>query len=77
MEKAYFFWIDLWLGDQPLFIQFPHLYRLSFDKSVYVANKGACIDRKWTWRWCWNRVPSVMRWKCRHMCSCKIMLQTH
>ena len=39
------FWLDCWLGDCPLKIQFPNLFIIASNPDLEVAN--ACVDGQW------------------------------
>lgn len=35
------FWLDVWVGDVPLRVTFPNIFKLALDSSALVAN---CFD---------------------------------
>ncbi|KAJ0567858.1 putative RNA-directed DNA polymerase [Helianthus annuus] len=51
------FWVDLWMGNEPLKDQFPSLYQLSAQKKAKVQEMYTKITGGIIWDWAWVRVP--------------------
>jgi hypothetical protein len=49
------FWVDTWVGDQPLRDRFPRLYGISSQKEGTIASLGRWIDSRWCWNLEWRR----------------------
>lgn len=47
------FWLDIWIGVQPLRVVFPRLFLLSIYKEGCVDGFGSWVDGVWRWdiRW--------------------------
>ncbi|KAJ0892121.1 putative RNA-directed DNA polymerase [Helianthus annuus] len=49
------FWLDTWLGNEPLKNSFPLLYALEKSKRVLLSDRLACSGGTWSVRWEWTR----------------------
>ncbi|KAL9995937.1 putative RNA-directed DNA polymerase [Helianthus debilis subsp. tardiflorus] len=50
------FWLDLWIGYQPLYMSFPLLFALEKDKNCYVADRVLWNTNSVKLSWFWNRL---------------------
>jgi len=48
------FWLDPWVGEAPLCVQFGRLYDLALNKSISVADMFmlGCEEGEEAWQWC-------------------------
>ncbi|PWA73391.1 reverse transcriptase domain, Reverse transcriptase zinc-binding domain protein [Artemisia annua] len=53
------FWGDIWLGEDPLRIKYPHLFKLESNKWVKVSGRINCINNVKLVTWNWRREPST------------------
>jgi hypothetical protein len=60
------FWIDTWIGEQPLRERFPRLFEISCQKEGTIASFGSWSDLRWCWNIQWRRQFFV--WE-QPMCS--------
>ncbi|MFS7901135.1 hypothetical protein Hanom_Chr00s171574g01828981 [Helianthus anomalus] len=49
------FWIDFWIGSQPLFMSFPLLFELEKKKSCSVSERVSWESNRVTLSWFWSR----------------------
>ncbi|GKV44022.1 hypothetical protein SLEP1_g51253 [Rubroshorea leprosula] len=49
------FWMDTWIGDQPLVNRFPRLFLVSTDKEKRISQMGIWREAKWLWTLNWRR----------------------
>ncbi|XP_071740629.1 uncharacterized protein [Rutidosis leptorrhynchoides] len=54
------FWSDVWLGDSPLKVTYPRLYRLELNKDAAVANRISFDAGAAVFSWSWSTQP---RWR--------------
>ncbi|PWA94626.1 reverse transcriptase domain, Reverse transcriptase zinc-binding domain protein [Artemisia annua] len=54
-----YFWGDIWLGEDPLRIKYPHLFKLESNKWVKVSGRINCINNVKVVTWNWRREPST------------------
>ncbi|XP_022019097.1 uncharacterized protein LOC110919125 [Helianthus annuus] len=52
------FWVDTWLGNEPLKIQFPNLYLLAVKKKARVLENYRTLNGGRVWDWVWSRAPT-------------------
>ncbi|XP_022015058.1 uncharacterized protein LOC110914576 [Helianthus annuus] len=52
------FWIDTWLGNEPLKVQFPNLYLLAVKKKSLVLENYKILNGGRMWDWVWLRAPT-------------------
>ncbi|XP_022019525.1 uncharacterized protein LOC110919563 [Helianthus annuus] len=52
------FWVDVWIGNEPLRIQFPNLYQLSSKKKTKIRDVYRTISGGTFWDWGWIRTPN-------------------
>nr|XP_043639597.1 uncharacterized protein LOC122610694 [Erigeron canadensis] len=53
------FWIDPWIGDSPLFLAYPELFRLERQKNCRVRDRCTGAGRFSQWEWEWTNAPST------------------
>ncbi|KAK7261161.1 hypothetical protein RIF29_27466 [Crotalaria pallida] len=51
------FWHDKWVGDKPLNVIFPRLFRLAVNKDALVKDCGFWVRDYWCWTIAWRREP--------------------
>ncbi|KAK7256622.1 hypothetical protein RIF29_30076 [Crotalaria pallida] len=49
------FWLDRWVGENPLKILFPRLFSVAQDKTALVKDCGLWVDGNWNWAVGWRR----------------------
>jgi hypothetical protein len=55
------FWKEVWIGNQPLFVQFPRIYGISNQKSNTILSLGSWVDGVWSWNFSWRR--NLFEWE--------------
>ncbi|KAJ0917796.1 putative RNA-directed DNA polymerase [Helianthus annuus] len=54
------FWLDTWIGEQPLCVSFPLLFALETNKNCSIVDRVSWGEDSVKFSWCWNRpVASV------------------
>ncbi|GKV25367.1 hypothetical protein SLEP1_g34816 [Rubroshorea leprosula] len=59
--KSVRFWLDVWVGEDPLANVFPRLFLLDTDKNCSIYDQGYWSDGSWCWRFQWRR--STRAWE--------------
>ncbi|XP_022032836.1 uncharacterized protein LOC110933944 [Helianthus annuus] len=52
------FWVETWLGNEPLLVQFPGLYQLALNKKALVKDCYRVNNVGKIWDWGWVRAPN-------------------
>ncbi|KAJ0909846.1 putative reverse transcriptase zinc-binding domain-containing protein [Helianthus annuus] len=55
--KSIRFWIDRWIGDQPLMTKWPNLFAIESIKSCSVRDRISVVGGSAQWNWCWLCSP--------------------
>lgn len=48
-QETIHFWIDLWVGDISLAMQFPYLFRCAKDKEAYIQRSFEMLENEIIW----------------------------
>nr|XP_043630235.1 uncharacterized protein LOC122601545 [Erigeron canadensis] len=59
--KSIRFWLDLWIGMEPLMARFPNLFKLESAKNYFVADRIASTSYGSTFTFTWNRLPTTQQ----------------
>ncbi|KAJ0545597.1 putative RNA-directed DNA polymerase [Helianthus annuus] len=63
MGEKTLFWVDTWIGNEPLKVQFPNLYQLSSKKKAKIKDVYRSINGGIIWDWGWIRTPNSVEEK--------------
>ncbi|MCI15296.1 putative ribonuclease H protein, partial [Trifolium medium] len=55
------FWLDVWVGREPLSVTFPRLFKVSLQPNLSVLDMGVWENDTWFWRLKWRR--SFFAWE--------------
>ncbi|XP_021979110.1 uncharacterized protein LOC110875222 [Helianthus annuus] len=58
-ETKTLFWVDTWIGNDPLKVQYPNLYVLAAKKKAKIKEVYKDINGGTFWDWEWTRAPNT------------------
>jgi hypothetical protein len=49
------FWLDCWVGEEPLSLTFPRLFKVSLQSDLNIKEMGVWENDNWVWQLKWRR----------------------